>query len=103
MVGDGPQDILCAKAAGCRSVGVEGGIQGARRLIVPSRTSYLRSLASCRFGSELARAALSALNELIRTGARRACKTGRAARRPSSRRARIAPARQPSLAQPMSK
>lgn len=28
MVGDGAQDIECAKAAGARSVGVEGGMQG---------------------------------------------------------------------------
>ena len=28
MVGDGAQDIACAKAAGARSVGVEGGMQG---------------------------------------------------------------------------
>ena len=45
MVGDGPQDILCAKAAGSRSVGVEGGIQARDRLIASNPDVLLRSLA----------------------------------------------------------
>jgi 2-phosphoglycolate phosphatase len=45
MVGDGPQDILCAKAAGSRSVGVEGGIQGQDRLIAAEPDVLLASLA----------------------------------------------------------
>ena len=45
MVGDGPQDILCAKAAGARSVGVEGGMQGAERLLATNPDVMLRSLA----------------------------------------------------------
>jgi phosphoglycolate phosphatase len=45
MVGDGPQDILCAKAAGSRSVGVEGGIQGRERLIAANPDFLLQSLA----------------------------------------------------------
>jgi phosphoglycolate phosphatase len=45
MVGDGPQDILCAKAAGSRSVGVEGGIQAHERLIAARPDVLLRSLA----------------------------------------------------------
>ena len=45
MVGDGPQDILCAKAAGARSVGVEGGMQGAEKLLATNPDVMLRSLA----------------------------------------------------------
>ena len=45
MVGDGPQDILCAKAAGARSVGVEGGIQAQERLIASQPDELLHSLA----------------------------------------------------------
>lgn len=44
MVGDGPQDILCAKAAGARSVGVEGGIIAQDRLIASKPDELLRSL-----------------------------------------------------------
>jgi len=44
MVGDGPQDVLCAKAAGARSVGVEGGIQGQDRLIASQPEALLASL-----------------------------------------------------------
>ena len=44
MVGDGPQDILCAKAAGARSVGVEGGIQARDRLIASGPDVLLTSL-----------------------------------------------------------
>jgi len=44
MVGDGPQDVLCAKAAGARSVGVEGGIQGQDRLIAAQPDELLTSL-----------------------------------------------------------
>ena len=44
MVGDGAQDILCAKAAGARSVGVEGGMQGAAALLATSPDVLLRSL-----------------------------------------------------------
>ena len=45
MVGDGPQDILCAKAAGARSVGVEGGMQGTDKLLATNPDVLLRSLA----------------------------------------------------------
>ena len=44
MVGDGPQDILCAKAAGARSVGVEGGIIARDRLIASQPDELLGSL-----------------------------------------------------------
>jgi phosphoglycolate phosphatase len=44
MVGDGPQDISCAKAAGSRSVGVEGGIQARDRLIASNPDVLLHSL-----------------------------------------------------------
>jgi phosphoglycolate phosphatase len=40
MVGDGAQDIACAKAAGAHSVGVEGGMQG-RDLLVASQPEVL--------------------------------------------------------------
>jgi 2-phosphoglycolate phosphatase len=45
MVGDGPQDILCAKAAGSRSVGVKGGIQAQEKLIAAAPDVLLQSLA----------------------------------------------------------
>jgi 2-phosphoglycolate phosphatase len=45
MVGDGPQDILCAKAAGSHSVGVEGGIQARERIIAAKPDVLLLSLA----------------------------------------------------------
>jgi phosphoglycolate phosphatase len=44
MVGDGPQDVLCAKAAGARSVGVEGGIQARERLIAAEPDVLIASL-----------------------------------------------------------
>ncbi len=44
MVGDGPQDILCAKAAAARSVGVEGGILAHERLVASQPDELLRSL-----------------------------------------------------------
>ena len=40
MVGDGAQDIACAKAAGAHSVGLEGGMQG-RDLLVASEPDLL--------------------------------------------------------------
>jgi 2-phosphoglycolate phosphatase len=40
MVGDGAQDIACAKAAGAHSVGVEGGMQG-RELLLASEPDVL--------------------------------------------------------------
>ncbi|MEI9940541.1 MAG: HAD-IA family hydrolase [Pseudomonadota bacterium] len=40
MVGDGAQDVACAKAAGAHSVGVEGGIQG-RALLLASEPEVL--------------------------------------------------------------
>jgi phosphoglycolate phosphatase len=56
MVGDGSQDILCAKAAGAHSVGVEGGIQARDLLIASEPDLLLRSL------SELPTALLRWLN-----------------------------------------
>jgi phosphoglycolate phosphatase len=44
MVGDGPQDILCAKAVGARGVGVEGGILAHERLLASKPDVLLRSL-----------------------------------------------------------
>ena len=44
MVGDGAQDIGCAKAAGAHSVGVEGGMQGRERLIASEPEVLLHSL-----------------------------------------------------------
>lgn len=44
MVGDGPQDVSCAKAAGARSVGVEGGILARERLIAAQPDVLLASL-----------------------------------------------------------
>lgn len=45
MVGDGPQDILCAKAAGSRSVGIDGGMQARERLLAAQPDVLLASLA----------------------------------------------------------
>ena len=45
MVGDGAQDILCAKAAGARSVGVEGGMQARARLLAAEPDVLLQTLA----------------------------------------------------------
>ncbi len=45
MVGDGAQDILCAKAAGARSVGVEGGMQGREPLLRAGRDEVVKTLA----------------------------------------------------------
>jgi len=42
MVGDGAQDIGCAKAAGAHAIGVEGGMQG-RELLVASGPDVLLS------------------------------------------------------------
>ena len=56
MVGDGSQDVLCAKAAGAHSVGVEGGMQGRDLLIAAEPDLLLRSL------SELPTALLRWLN-----------------------------------------
>jgi len=44
MVGDGAQDIGCAKAAGAHSVGVEGGIQGQELLLESQPDILLQSL-----------------------------------------------------------
>jgi phosphoglycolate phosphatase len=44
MVGDGAQDIACAKAAGAHSVGVEGGMQGRERLLGSEPDVLLQSL-----------------------------------------------------------
>ena len=44
MVGDGAQDIACAKNAGARSVGVEGGIQGQDAMLASNPDAVLRSL-----------------------------------------------------------
>jgi 2-phosphoglycolate phosphatase len=44
MVGDGAQDIGCAKAAGAHSVGVEGGMQGRDLLIASEPEVLLKSL-----------------------------------------------------------
>jgi 2-phosphoglycolate phosphatase len=45
MVGDGPQDILCAKAAGARSVAVEGGMQAREKLLATNPDFVLHTLA----------------------------------------------------------
>jgi phosphoglycolate phosphatase len=45
MVGDGAQDIACAKAAGAHSVGVEGGIQGQEAMLSAGPDVVLKSLA----------------------------------------------------------
>ncbi|HYQ46117.1 MAG TPA: HAD-IA family hydrolase [Polyangiaceae bacterium] len=44
MVGDGAQDINCAKAAGAHSVGVEGGMQGSELLLASGPDVLLESL-----------------------------------------------------------
>ena len=56
MVGDGPQDVLCAKAAGSHSVAVEGGMQGRELLLAAEPDVVLPSL------SELPSALLRWLN-----------------------------------------
>jgi len=44
MVGDGAQDVNCAKAAGAHSVGVEGGMQGRELLLASTPDVLLSSL-----------------------------------------------------------
>jgi 2-phosphoglycolate phosphatase len=44
MVGDGSQDIACAKAAGAHSVGVLGGLQGSDRLLASAPDVLLDTL-----------------------------------------------------------
>jgi len=44
MVGDGAQDVLCAKAAGAHSVGVEGGMQQRELLLASEPEVLLNSL-----------------------------------------------------------
>ena len=44
MIGDGAQDINCAKAAGAHSIGVEGGMQGNELLIESGPDVLLKSL-----------------------------------------------------------
>jgi len=44
MVGDGAQDINCAKAAGAHSVGIEGGMQGSELLLASAPDMLLESL-----------------------------------------------------------
>jgi phosphoglycolate phosphatase len=44
MVGDGPQDIMCAKAAGARSVAVEGGMQARELLLATNPDVVLPTL-----------------------------------------------------------
>jgi 2-phosphoglycolate phosphatase len=44
MVGDGAQDIACAKAAGAHSIGVTGGLQGSERLLASEPEVLLNSL-----------------------------------------------------------
>ncbi len=45
MVGDGAQDIRCAKAAGARSVGVDGGMQASDLMLEAKPDVFLRTLA----------------------------------------------------------
>ena len=45
MVGDGAQDIACAKAAGARSVGVEGGMQGRELMLQAGPDAVVQTLA----------------------------------------------------------
>jgi phosphoglycolate phosphatase len=45
MVGDGAQDIACAKAAGARSVGVDGGMQGRDQMLAAGPDVFLATLA----------------------------------------------------------
>ena len=44
LVGDGQQDVRCAKAAGARSVGVAGGLQGSELLLAAAPDLFLPSL-----------------------------------------------------------
>lgn len=44
MIGDGPQDVLAARAAGVRSVGVKGGILELERLVGSNPDHLLESL-----------------------------------------------------------
>ena len=44
MVGDGAQDIWCARAAGAHSVGVEGGMQGRDKLLAAEPDVLLQTL-----------------------------------------------------------
>jgi phosphoglycolate phosphatase len=44
MVGDGPQDVECGRAAGARTVGVLGGIADGPRLLASSPDAVLSSL-----------------------------------------------------------
>jgi phosphoglycolate phosphatase len=44
MVGDGEQDIYCAKNASARSVGVAGGLQGSERMLAAAPDASLSSL-----------------------------------------------------------
>ncbi|MGC4064698.1 MAG: HAD-IA family hydrolase [Polyangiaceae bacterium] len=44
MVGDGPQDILCAKAANALAIGVKGGIAAVDRLIAARPDHLLESM-----------------------------------------------------------
>lgn len=44
MVGDGAQDVLSGKAAGARTVGVEGGIQGRERMLASKPDAVVGSL-----------------------------------------------------------
>jgi phosphoglycolate phosphatase len=44
MVGDGPQDVECGRAAGARTVGVEGGIQPRERLLAAEPDVVIGSL-----------------------------------------------------------
>ena len=45
MVGDGAQDIACAKAAGAHSIGVEGGIQGQEQMLLAGPDFVVKTLA----------------------------------------------------------
>jgi phosphoglycolate phosphatase len=45
MIGDGAQDIECAKAAGAHSIGVEGGIQGQEQMLRAGPDVVLKTLA----------------------------------------------------------
>jgi len=48
MVGDGPQDIECGRAAGAHTVGVEGGILPRERLLTSGPDLVIASLADLR-------------------------------------------------------
>lgn len=45
MVGDGPQDVEAGRAAGCRTVGVEGGLLPRARLVAAGPDALVGSLA----------------------------------------------------------